>query len=315
MENSADLINSKTLKAFRERRGISQQQLAEAIGCAKDTVSRWECGKTQKVRSHLRKPLCKELRVNWEALTKPYAKPQDTWDSFKITVSIRKTVRTSLQLVAKRFNIHQNAILELAPLLFLIVAERSLLERRLRLQEINRVLAESEKKLLDNCAHLGGIVTAHSVSADAQLEEEEKSLDERDVFGRTIEYEFWHEGDEGPFVHYIRDLIKDLPKDAVTSIESFDADTIGSYQIADDTLRECTGISEDEKSGQDLLSYIRLGFIDFSECLRNKRNLDESDYHQWLSSELARAQEEAQHMLEDFVGDSESDASEKRNAP
>ena len=307
MPDLIDAINPQALKAARERRGMSQQQLADAIhavakGCTKDTVSRWERGKSRRVRAYLRKPLCDVLRVKWEKLTEPTNQPQDITGDTKTKVSIGKDVRASLQLVAERYNVRLRDVLELAPLLFLIVAERSLLERERRLQEIYAALQEAEDELLKNCSHLDRIITARSIYADDQLQEEENSLSKRDVFGRTIKYEYWKEGDEGPFVHFVRHLTKDLPKDAVASIDSFDGDMVEGYQIADDTLRERTGISEDEEPGQKLLHYIRCGVIDFAECLRIKRDGDEVNYRQWLLDELARAEEESQRWLEEFMG-------------
>ena len=306
MRDVTDAINPQALKAARKRRGMSQEQLANAIreiakGCTKDTVSRWERGKSRRVRPHLRKALCDVLRVKWEQLTQPTDQPKDILGDATTKVSITKDVRTSLQLVAERYNVRPRDVLHLAPLLFLIVAERSLLERKRRLQEIDAALQEVEQKLFDNCAHLGGIITARSVSAEEQLGEEEKSLSKRDVLGRTIKYDYWKEGDEGPFVHFVRDLAKDLPKDAVASIDSFDGDMIEKYQIADDTLRECTGISEEEQPSQKLLDYIRCGVIDFAECLRVKGNGDDENYRQWLSEELSRAEAESRRRLEEFM--------------
>ena len=328
MPDVTDAINPQALKAIRKQRGMSQQQLADAVrniakGCTKDTVSRWERGKSLRVRSYLRKPLCDVLRVTWEKLTEPTDQPKGIAGDAKIKVSIGKSVRTSLQIVAERYDVRPRDVLELAPLLFLIVAERSLLERKRRLQKIYSALQEADEKLLKNCTHLGGIVAARSVSADDQLQEEEKSLSKKDVFGRTIKYEYWEEGGKGPFVHFIHGLAKDLPRDAVTSIDSFDGDMIESYQIADDTLRECTGISEDEEHDQNLLHYIRCGVIDFAECLRIKRDRDKADYRQWLSGELARAEEESHRSLDEFIDDigfhpvanAELTSSDKRSEP
>ncbi len=303
MSDSIDFINPQSLKAVRKRRKLSQQKLAEKIGCTKDTVSRWERGKSRKVRSHLCGRLCKVLRVDWEELTQLNTEPQLDSGNLKTKVTIRKDVRASLQLVAKRFNVHQSYVLGLAPLLFLIVAERSLLKRQRRLEESTSILQETEKKLLKNCTHLHGAISASYIVADNQLQEEAVSLSKRDIFGRTIQYEYWDEGDEGPFVQFIRDLLQDLPKDAVTSIDSFDGDMVEIYRIADDTLRECTGISQDEESGKHLLHYIQCGLIDFSECLRIKRDETEENYHQWLSDELARADEESSQILKQFMDD------------
>lgn len=296
-----DTINPQALKAARVRRGMNQQQLADAIGCTKDTVSRWERGKSSKIRSHLRKPLCRELRVEWEKLTGSTDQPKEILDDTTAKVSIGRAARASLQLVAERFNVRPREVVDLAPLLFLILAEQSLLERERRLQEIYAAMQKADEQLLANCAHLGGIITARSPSVDNQLYEEQESLSKRDVFGRAIKYEFWEEGHEGPFVHFIRDLTKDLPKGAVTDVDSFDGDMIESYRIADDTLQECTGISEDDEKGEKLLRYIRCGVIDFSECLRVKRAGDESKYRHWLCDELSRGEEESKRLLEGFM--------------
>ena len=313
MPDSTDPINPQALKAARRRRGMSQQQLADAIQCTKDTISRWERGVSKNVRSHLRERLCKELRVEWEKLTKLSVQPQDDLGDSKTKVSIGKQVRTSLQLVAERFDVRPRDVLELAPLLFLIVAERSLLARKRRLQESYAALEETEKKLLKHCTHLRGAISVSSIIMENELGHEEESLNRSDVFGRTIQYENWTEGDEGPFVNFVRDLVKDLPKNAVTSIDSFDGDTIERYEIADDTLRECTGISEDEEQGKSLLHYIRCGVIDFAECLRNRRDKAEAEYRQWLSNELARAEEESKVWLKEFV-DSLGSSSTTTNA-
>ena len=293
-----DIINPNALKAARKKRWMTQQQLADAIhavakGCTKDTVSRWERGKSQHLRSHLRKALCTVLQVKWEELTEPNYQPENIGNDAKTKVSIEKRVGTSLQLVSERYNVRTRDILNLAPLLFLIVAERSLLERERRLKEIDEVLEEAEKKLLENRAHLDCYIND---TVYDPLQEEEDSLNKRDVFGHSIN------DDEGPFAHFVRHLTKDLPKDAVTHIDSFGGNMIENYQIANDTLRERTGIIEDEEQGQDLLHYIRSGSINFTECCRVKRDLDEAGYRQWLSKKLklARAKQESKSILHEF---------------
>ena len=302
--NETNTIHPGALKAARKRQGISQQQLADALKCTKDTVSRWERGAVRRVRPHLRKRLRDTLHVSWEKLTTPPEQTDSKGEEIHghkwIKWAARTETRTALQLVALRFNVKMNEVLELAPLLFLIAAERSLLERRRKLKEIYATYDEMEEKVGRNAAHLGGILVARSTSADDQLDKEENSLEKRDVFGRLITYEFWTEGDEGPFVHFIRDLAKGVPEDALASIDSFDGDMIGSYQIADSTLRECTGISENDEQGEKLLDCIRQGSIDLTECRRAKRDRDEADYRQWLLEELKRVNEENQRFWKEL---------------
>ena len=294
----SDAINPRALKTARKRRSLTQGQLARVIGCSKDTVSRWERGKSRCVRSHLRQPLCDALQVTWNRLTERTKERRHLTGDVTINVSIRKDARASMQFVAERYSVSPREVLNLAPLLFLIVAEQSLLMRQRRLEEMQAVLQEAEGKLLDNSAHLGGIVCARSISADEILEQEEESLGKRDVFGRMIEYQYRGSNDEGPFARFVRDLAKDLPKHAVTDIESYGGDMIETYRIAEDTLRECTGLSEDEEQGKELLHYFRFGYIDFAECLRVRRDGPEKIYRQWLSDELVRAEAESQRELE-----------------
>ena len=100
------IIHPDALKAARKRQQMNQQDLADKIGCTKDTVSRWERGTSRRVRYHLRQPLCDALRVPWTKLTKQpeqnSGNPKDslgrsTW----IKTPVRKETRTSLQLVAR----------------------------------------------------------------------------------------------------------------------------------------------------------------------------------------------------------------------
>ena len=299
MPDMPDAINPQALTAARKQRGWSQQQLAEAIRCSKDTVSRWECGRASRVRSHLRERLPEALRVTWEQLTKPADQPGNILDGPTIKVSIGAHARTPLQLAALRYKVRPRDILELAPLLFVIIAERSLLERRHQLQEMCAVVEEVEKRLGEYHVDLGEIYTAGSMSVGNLLWSEGDSLDKKDVFGRTIGHEC--RKDVGPFVQFVRDLAKDLPEDTVVSIESVHGDTISRYRIADDTLRDVTGISEEDEQNEKLLDHIRSGLIDFAECLRVRRDEDETQYRQWLSEELSRADTEDRRRQEEFL--------------
>ncbi len=305
-----NIVNPEALKAARKHQRMTQQQLADALKCSKDTVSRWERGANRRVRPYLQERLGDALHVKWENLTTPpeqtVRKQEEIYGHKWIKWAAPTNIRTALQLVALRYNVKPNEVLELAPLLFLIVAEKSLLERRRRIDEIDAIYAEMEKKVGDNPAttYLGGILATRNITAEEHLAEEEKSLAKEDVFGRLIDFEWFgsrsDEDSEGPFVHFIRDLAKGIPEDALASIGSFDGDTIDSYQIADGTLRECTGISEDEEQGEKLLCYMRLGSIDLAECRRVKRDRDEVGYRQWLLEELKRVDEESERFLREL---------------
>ena len=296
MPGTADAINPQALKAARTRHGLSQQQLADAIRCTKDTISRWERGTSSRVRSHLREPLCKRLHVTWEQLTKPAEQTsgESAYLNPTVRASISEHARASLQLVAARYGVRPQNVLDIAPLLFAIVAERSLLERERRLRELRDAVEHADGVVSEYFRHLGGSVAARDRDGEDPLWAEEAALKNRDVFGSQTH-------DEGPFIHFVRSLAKGLPDDAVVSIDStFGGSTVGQYRIAEDTLRDVTGISGEDEESEQLLDHIRSGLINLAECVRAKRDSDEGQYRQWLSEELSRAGAESQRRLEEF---------------
>lgn len=294
MKDVNDAINPQTLKATRKRHRMTQQQLADAIRCTKDTISRWERGKSKRIRSHLREPLCKVLRIKWEELIEPTKPKKVLRRNYTTNVSISRKKRTSLQLVAERYNVRPRVVLESAPLLFLIVAELSLLERKRRLENIKKVLEQTRENLRENfrqnyASYNPAIIDVSE--ADNRLEEEEKWLNRRELNATDMHYY-----PKGPFFQFIQELIDKLPKDAVTHIapeDDYDFGFIDDYSIAGDTLRECTGISEDDEKGEILLKYIRESWIDFAECLRVKRKETDENYRKWLITQLTQIQDTA----------------------
>ncbi len=282
-------INRAALRTFRERRGFTQQQLAEKIGCTKDTVSRWERGMSQKVRSHLRKPLCDALDVKWSALTEE----KEFSRSSSVKVEIDLGCKNSLEVVADRFNVRPRDILEISSLLFIVVAELSLRDRQDRLQRVNQAWDDLKQNLSNEDGHLGMecFSIQHPLAEDLYFGEK-KSIEARDLLGRSIEAgeaEHLIDGD-GPFVHYIRKLIKQLPMETASSVDSSDGYMIDEYKVAEDTMKDITGLSADDEIQGKALSFIYSGYIDLADVKSNKCN---EDYLEWIESEVTRVQSES----------------------
>ena len=217
----------------------------------------------------------------------------------KTKVTINRSLRNSLQLVAERYGISLHDVINLAPLLLVIVSEQSLIWRRKRLVEIESTLNEMEERLTNFSDCLGETIAFRGTDAEGSFLEEDESLKQRDVFGHSISISnmLWDpvgdfEDPHGPFIDFIRELTKGLPKEAVDYITSFNGKMISDYIIANDTIKNSIGLSFGEKKDQEILWLIFVdGSIDLRQCIRIRQERDESGYRQWLSEQVRKANE------------------------
>ena len=205
---SADRIDPGALRAARERRGLTQSGLAKAIGCGKDTVSRWERGHSRRVQPRHRDSLCAALEVGWAALAESGSDgPDDISGDCWIGSAAGDGIRSAFRRAAERYGIGVRDVVETAPLLFVIAAERSLAERRRQLDAARAEVDRTARTLTDDAPHLGRAV-------EEAVRKEEKSIAENDIFGRLVRPEGNGEDDRGPFARFLRDLAGSLPESA-----------------------------------------------------------------------------------------------------
>ena len=286
-----DRINPSELKTALSRQNMTQQQLADRLGCTKDTVSRWMRGKNRRVRSHLRPRLEEALKVSFETLARPseeaYPGRHDgiSPERAEMRFSLRLETRAALRLVALRYNLPAAVVMDFAPLLFLLAAERSLLTRKARLEELRAGIKELALRAASTKhSRLADLDWGHGDDGEFFLDEEEESIAARDVFGRNVSWATDSYMFVDPLVNFLEEEAKQLPDEAVTDI-ALGYEPLGiHYEIAEDTLRECTGLQE----GNPALHYLLAGDTDLDECLRIKRTRDDEGYRQWLREELDR---------------------------
>lgn len=296
-------IHPEALKKYRKARGLTQMELAEKCKCSKETVSRWERGEIDNVRSLSREKLTKALGVEWAQLTQaPVDEDESEQFPTKVALNVRigAGVRNALTLVCLRYGLNVADVIELAPLLFLIIAEKSLAHRREKLQEIleRHELDDDEDRAA--APHLKTEFARSVITQDA-LAYEEESVAKRDIFGKHIQLQnYLSEDDEdlNPFLNYLRDFTVGIPVNLVIAWNSWDG--IG-FRIAEETLREATGIEGKTDSEQEILTFIWQGDIDLREVHTSKKNLSSEDYQDWLQKQVANVKSENKKWLDSLL--------------
>ena len=167
--------------------------------------------------------------------------------------------------------------MEAAPLLFAVAAERSLTERRQRLDAARAEAESAGRALADKAPWLGRAV------AEA-VRKEEKSIAQNDIFGRLVRAEGDGDDDRGPFARYLRDLAKELPESA--------AALFAPTAEKDD---EPAATWDESEGRRRLMPHFRAGRVAVGDYLRARRERDEAGLRQWMSEALARAEREARN--------------------
>lgn len=294
----SDVINSQSLKQLREARGLTQEQLAELCNCTKDTVSRWERGQTLRVRSHLREPLCKALGTQWTDLTQPPDKePKLRADLVQISARIRPETRNALQAVSERYNVDQRIVLEYAPLLFLIAAEKSLKSRRETLEKIEFEIWSGYDALRERAPYLGSY--APNISATDAIDEESEAISKRNLF-RNGCYVL-NDDKFDPFVTFLEAEAIDLPKGAVESIAPSFAG-YANYEIAADTVDDVLALdpSRDSEESNRVRYAITSGKVELRTAILQRSKLTVPEFRDWLEAALAAAETDLDRSIREL---------------
>jgi len=251
-----DPINPATLKHLRKLRGLSQQGLAKRVNCKKDTISRWERGLHLDVRGHkVREELAQALHVKWPVLTEPIKSglTEDKPKTLKVKVS--RSLNNKLVLLESRYRLaglRRSDIIELAPLLFLIAAEGSLLKRSRKLPIVENAINEANEAMPHHELQREGL--------DEMLEAEKESIANNDITGVLGSGGI---GDD-PFFQHIRDLAEGIPESALSQLTYEPNLGEFSYELADETLRWKTRLT-DSAADKKKVEMFRAGSLDLDE--------------------------------------------------
>jgi transcriptional regulator with XRE-family HTH domain len=286
-----DTLNPETLRALRKKKDWSQDQLAEESKISKSQISRWERGiQVANIHRHNRERLCGALRVKWEKLTQP-PETKDFLGSrnrVDLKADIRGSARTALTLVLLRYRISVDDVIDMAPLAFLILAERSLRARQAALDEAVKDIDAATESAWKRLPYLRG---AARVGYDEDwIEEERISLKNREVF---MEYVDEDREESSPFVNFLRKELAELGIFQQSQIEFWSRyRSAPDYEIPIEVIGREIGLDPATEEG--VLFQIQQGYIDFREVLRRKRDLPDDEYRHWLASKHKNIESEIQ---------------------
>jgi len=180
-------INAEKLIMLRKRNCLSADALGELAGVGRATITRIENGHTATPNATTVDRLCKALGCKPEDLATPPEKsdPAKLFSNRQSTpYGMSAACQNALALVALRYNEKPETILELAPLLFDIVARESLIERRDALE-----LIRSHREAIDAMAgkfpHFSGRFT-NDWAAEEFEHREELSIGRDDLRGEFV---------------------------------------------------------------------------------------------------------------------------------
>jgi len=201
------ILNGKALTEARRKKGWTQVELSEATKPKVDvsTISRIERGKPTRVRANTLRALAKALEVQPDNLCPAAEAERDV-----MKIRMETAARNALTLVALRYRISRESIIDAAPLLFFIAAEQSLKERERRIADV-RASADALFDLYRGIPHL----PPEWPVDEGAVSSEEQSIKARDLFGRKVlddAQQFmseldadFDEAEQNPFVVFLRE--------------------------------------------------------------------------------------------------------------
>lgn len=208
-------INPEKLITLRKAAGLTVQELAEKAPVGRATITRIEHGRTTSSNGTTVSRLARALHCRPEDLSTP----PDEVDHLSI-LAHRRSIKiemsaashNALLLIAARYGEQEATILELAPLLFDMVATESLVERRRNLTEL-REHRDAIGDMADRFPHFGDRFT-NDWDATPFDDREERSITQCDLRGEfvhadeTMEDSFYpedyEESSDNPFVAHLR---------------------------------------------------------------------------------------------------------------
>jgi transcriptional regulator with XRE-family HTH domain len=270
-----------TLIRLRKAKRWSLEQLGGKARIDKQTIWRLENGEHTTVRETTVQKLARALGVEPAVLTGQTAVPEteddDVWpsDHTKLKFRISTSAYNAICLVAERYNVKQQGIVELAPFLFCWAAEASLRQRRGRLDQARRA-CENALNVEREMQHL----RAHDFSfSEEKFAAESKSIDSQDLFGTSLEEGGFgpdNTSTDNPFALFLSNLAEEIGGGA--TFDEYDFCSWPFYRVCEEEAAELAG------HDAEVAEYILDGHVALHEMPKGIRGVQEE--RQWVRTKF-----------------------------
>lgn len=270
--------NPIRLHDLRNAKSLSKKRLAQLSGVSMRTIQRLENPTMSNTTPHWTtiERLAKALQVAPEVLTgklplRQAGKAPTPAQRVQVNAEIAPKARLAYDLVKSRYGVSATEVVNMAPLLFAILAEGSLGWRRKKLEEAGEAIRRLDEMSDEVGYWLFGAATTVALNADTL---EDESIAKADIFGDhlfsdshgTFGDDPFDRSTDNPFAGYLRKLAADLESPGVVEVERDDL-SYGSpwlrfpgYDLCNDEIKNVTNDSLDARRALET-GHVRLSEI------------------------------------------------------
>lgn len=223
------------LRELRRAKNHSIVRLSELSGVSARTIQRLENAKDHGTTPHSStvERLARALHVQPDALVggslseDPAAARPPTPERVQIGALIAPKARLAYDLVRKRYGVSATEIINVAPLLFALLAEGSLAKRRERTREAENSIAQMDRAMGSEADC--DLLSVATMLAEEAVNLEKESIAQGDIFGEhilscddhiRIPYEPFDPAISNPFADYLHQLAADLGNPGVVDTKA-----------------------------------------------------------------------------------------------
>lgn len=291
-------IDPVRLKELREAKGLSRAKLAKLSRVSPKQIQRLESlnEAIMAPRDSTVDRLAKALQVKPEILSgdEPLPESEPPWfaPSVRSTQRLGFGVRLAYDLVERRYGVKSSAIMDAAPLFFVLLAEGSLDWRRNELAALKKKLEDAWRVAEHSNRHRGA---RYAGIASDHLGHEDEAIKRRDLMNDPYPFDYDHEANDdktrNPFAEYLQQLTEELNVPGIEVDQGFvwghPGDGIPRYSVCRDELERID--SGDTPTGGLARVALQAGDVRISDIPdRLEPDSAAKDRKEWLEAKASR---------------------------